>query len=134
MKISFYYNFFYLQLMTNFDQNNTSSSGYPTSNFAQENLGYQQNTTPPPMPNNYMVWAIVVTVLGLCSCIGLVLGIVGIVFASQVSSKYSLGDYVGAQKSANNAKLFSIIGLILDVIGIIINIIYVAVTCFYADK
>lgn len=78
-----------------------------------------------------MVWAIVVTVLGLCSYIGLVLGIVAIVFASQVSSKYSLGDYVGAQKSANNAKLFSIIGLILDVIGIIINIIYFAVTYSY---
>ncbi|MFR9166235.1 MAG: CD225/dispanin family protein [Dysgonomonas sp.] len=57
----------------------------------------------PMMPNNNMPLAIIGTIIGLCGpcCIlGLVIGIVAIVNASNVKSKYSMGDYAGAESSA----------------------------------
>jgi hypothetical protein len=54
------------------------------------------------------VWAILTTVL---CC--LPLGIVSIVFSSQVNSKWALGDAAGAQASSAKAKRFAIIGAII---------------------
>lgn len=87
----------------------------------------QSNAEQPAKPDNYLVLAIVATVLGLCSCIGTIIGIVAIVFATQVDSKYNLGDYAGAESSSKNAKLLSIIGLVIAGLGIIGSIIYYAV-------
>ncbi|MEM9588054.1 MAG: CD225/dispanin family protein, partial [Planctomycetota bacterium] len=42
----------------------------------------------------------------------------GIVFAAQVDSKWNSGDTVGAQSAADNAKKFTLIGLVL---GLVIN-------------
>jgi len=74
------------------------------------------------MPNNNMTLAIVATVLGLCSpcCIGLILGIVAIVMATQVKTKYESGDMAGADSSAKNAKILSYIAIGL----MILNLIY----------
>jgi len=74
------------------------------------------------MPNNNMTLAIVATVLGLCSpcCIGLILGIVAIVMASQVANKYQSGDIAGAESSAKNAKILSYIAIGL----LLLNIVY----------
>lgn len=73
----------------------------------------------PAKPNNNLALAIVSTVLGMCSCIGLVLGIVAIVMATQSNTKYANGDYEGAVKAAKNAKILSFIVLGLVVLGII---------------
>ena len=75
------------------------------------------------MPDNNMALAIVATVLGLCSpcCIGLVLGIVAIVFASQVKKKFEVQDYEGAEKSAKNAKILAFVAIAL----VVLNLIYV---------
>lgn len=54
----------------------------------------------PPKPESYLVGGILTT---LFCC--LPLGIVAIVFASQVDGKYARGDYAGAQDAAKNAKL-----------------------------
>jgi hypothetical protein len=59
----------------------------------------------PPKPDNYLVWAILVTLL---CCIPL--GIVAIVFATQVDSKYALGDDAGAAHASKQARLWSILG------------------------
>jgi len=99
-----------------------STQSEPTQSMFGSNMGGQ-----PVKPNNYLVMAIVATVLGLCSCIGLILGIVAIVYATQVDSKYNLGDYAGAESSAKSAKTFSIISLVVDGIGILINVIYMVV-------
>ncbi|MFP6888022.1 MAG: CD225/dispanin family protein [Opitutales bacterium] len=53
----------------------------------------------PPKPESPMVWAVLAT---LCCCQPL--GVVAIVYATQVDSKYSAGDYNGAQQSAEKAK------------------------------
>ncbi|ROS30488.1 CD225/dispanin family protein [Cellulomonas sp. PhB150] len=74
---------------------------------------YQGGYGPTPPPN-YLVWAILTTVL---CC--LPLGIASIVFSSQVNSKFAQGDYAGAANSSNKAKQFAlwgaIIGLVLGV-------------------
>ena len=56
-----------------------------------------------PAPPNYLVWAILTTVL---CC--LPLGIAAIVFSSQVNSKWMAGDFAGAQEASRKARLFSI--------------------------
>lgn len=79
----------------------------------------------PPMPNNNMPLAIVGTIMGLCSfcCIGLILGIISIVFSTQVKTKYNMGDYYGAVKASKNSKILAIIAIVLGVIGLAYSII-----------
>ena len=57
----------------------------------------------PPMPENYLVWAILST---LFCC--LPLGIVSIISSTKVSSAYAAGDYAGAQKASSDAKKWAI--------------------------
>lgn len=59
----------------------------------------QQLQTPPP---NYLVWAIITTIM---CC--LPFGIVSIVFAAQVNTKWAAGDITGAQNSSKNAKTWA---------------------------
>lgn len=67
---------------------------------------------PPP---NYLAWAIVTTIL---CC--LPFGIVSIVYAAQVNSKWQMGDYEGAKLSSKNAKLWAWISFGIGIAGIII--------------
>jgi hypothetical protein len=60
---------------------------------------------------NYLVWAIVVTLL----CF-LPTGIVAIVYASQVGSKLAAGDVAGARDSSNKAKMWTIISAVIGVV------------------
>ena len=56
-----------------------------------------------PPPPNHLVWAILTTFF---CC--LPLGIVSIVFAAQVNTKWQMGDHAGALDSSNKAKQFAI--------------------------
>ncbi len=51
------------------------------------------------LPKNYLIESILVTIL---CC--LPFGILGIVFASQVNTKFDVGDYEGALKASEEAK------------------------------
>lgn len=75
----------------------------------------EQNATP-IKPNNYMALAIFTTI---CCC--LPLGIVAIVKASKVNEYFALHQYDLSQKAADEAKKWSVIGI---VIGLICQIIY----------
>ncbi len=68
-----------------------------------------QNTTP---PKSYLAWAIIST---LCCC--LPLGIVAIIFATQVNSKLAAGDFDGAKKASERAQLFIILSIVLGLIN-----------------
>ncbi len=63
----------------------------------------QPTRVPPP---NYLVQAILVTIF---CC--LPFGIIAIVFAAQVNSKFTLGDYAGAVEMSEKAKMWSWISL-----------------------
>lgn len=65
-----------------------------------------------PPPSN-LVFGILTT---LFCC--LVPGIVSIVFAAQVNSKWASGDHAGAQDSSRKARLWALVALVL---GIIVN-------------
>lgn len=73
-------------------------------------------------PDNNLVWAIVSTVLCCWP-----LGIVSIIKSTKVNTLWAQGDYVGAQKSADDAKkwaIYSAIGaVVFSVISIIIAIV-----------
>lgn len=60
---------------------------------------------PPPRgvsPPNHLVWAILATLF--CCLPG---GIVAIVYAAQVDTKFNAGDLAGAQAASDNAKQWS---------------------------
>jgi ABC-type multidrug transport system permease subunit len=77
---------------------------------------------PPPRPDNNLVGAILST---LCCC--LPFGIVSIVYAAQVNTKYSVGDYGGAAESAAKSKTWMWWGV---GIGLVLNLIAVLVGAF----
>ncbi|MDR1877242.1 MAG: CD225/dispanin family protein [Flavobacteriaceae bacterium] len=81
----------------------------------------------PPVPNSNMPLAIISTVLTCCSCncVGAILGIIAMVYAGQVNTKYIAQDYIGAENAAKNARILSFVALGMLVLGIILNIIYV---------
>lgn len=87
----------------------------------------EMNQTLPPKPNNHMVMAIVSTVLSVVTCtftyiVPIAGGIVSIVFASQVNSKYNSGDYEGAEKSSKYAKIAWIVSIVAIVGALIYTI------------
>ena len=75
---------------------------------------YGPTAAPPP---SYLGWAIVATVL-FC----LPLGVVAIVFASQVNGKYAVGGYAGAQESSRKARTWAlwstVLGVFLWLVGV----------------
>ncbi|MGV0922677.1 CD225/dispanin family protein [Empedobacter tilapiae] len=98
------------------------------SNQSNQDLNQSQQSSfedIKPKPENNLVLAIIGTILGLCSpcCIGLIVGIVAIVFSNQVNTKYAIGDYAGAEQAAKNTKILAYIALGLGILGVIINIV-----------
>ncbi len=88
------------------------------SNAAQESEA--KNEEPPmPCPDNYLVWAILLTI---CCCVPF--GIVAIVKAASVNDKYRSGDYDGALRASQDAKKWCLIGLIA---GVLFYIVYTAI-------
>jgi len=79
----------------------------------------EQVTQPQAPPPNYLVFAILVTIF-CCQ----ILGIVSIVYAAQVNSKWNAGDHAGALNASKNAKTWALIGLVSGVaIAIIITLL-----------
>ena len=90
----------------------------------QQQPGYgpqQPYDARPPMPDTYLVWAILATLL---CC--LPFGIVSIVKASQVSSLYNQGRYQEAVAASEAAKKWAIwsavAGVVLSIIGFFLGL------------
>lgn len=84
------------------------------------------------VPENYMVLSIVATVIGCVTCctsccVSAILGIIAIVFSSQVSTKYISGDYEGALNSGKTAKTLAIVSLALTGVAFLGTMIYYAI-------
>jgi len=74
-----------------------------------------------PKPDNYLVWSILVTIF---CC--LIPGIVAIIYAAQVDSKWAMGDCAGARAASNSAKTWTLASFVLGLLGIVIYIIVFA--------
>lgn len=83
---------------------NAPTYGAPQYNSAPQYSSAQQyNSAPqysnpserPPIPPNYLVWCILVTIF--CCNIG---GIIAIIYSARVSSRYIAGDYEGAASAS----------------------------------
>lgn len=102
-----------------YNPGNYNQGGYnPTGGYNQGgyNPGGYNTGGRPPMPESYLVWAILATIL---CCVPL--GIVSIVNAAGVSSAYNAGDYDLAVKKSENAKKWAIISAVC---GIVASILY----------
>lgn len=64
-----------------------------------------------PMPKSYLLWAILATIFCCMPA-----GIVAIVFSTQVSSRYFVGDEAGAEKASNRAQIWIIASIVLSII------------------
>ena len=106
------------------------AGGYGAGGYGAGGPGAGGYGGPPPPgqwqgqpPDNYLVWAILSTVL---CC--LPLGIVSIVFSSQVNTKWAIGDQAGALESSRKAKQFAMWSAITHVVLlVVIVIVYVVV-------
>ena len=86
--------------------------GWPGQQPAWQQPAWQQPAWPGRRePDNYLVWAILCTVL---CC--LPLGIVSIVYSTKVSELWAQGRYAEAQSAADNAKKWAIIGAIVGAV------------------
>ncbi|KRG71595.1 CD225/dispanin family protein [Pseudoxanthomonas dokdonensis] len=86
---------------------------------------------PPPAAHghipNYLAWSIISTVLATCLCCPLgLIGIVAIVFSSQVNGKLNQGDIEGARRASANAKTWCWVATAFAIIGLLINIVMLA--------
>lgn len=62
--------------------------------------------------------------LNICSCIGLVFSILGIVHASKANNWYAVGNDMQGDSANQTAKTMTIIALVFAGLGIIGNIVY----------
>lgn len=92
-----------------------------------EQQPFQQASPPSTPPKNWLVESILVTIF---CC--LPFGIAGIVFASQVNSKWAVGDYTGALQSSKDAAKWTKIGFFVGIAFIVIYCLAVFVFGFGA--
>ena len=82
---------------------------------------YQPQQIQPQPPKNWLAESILVTIF---CC--LPFGIVGIVNASQVNTKYSAGDYLGAERSSQEAGKWTKIGFFVGIGLVLLYMLCVA--------
>jgi hypothetical protein len=98
----------------------------------QNCMEFNQTQTPQTQPKNWLVESILVTIF---CC--LPFGVAGIVFASQVNSKYASGDYTGALEASKNAAKWTKIGFFVGIGFIVLYMIFIFAlggTAFWAAR
>lgn len=90
--------------------------------YNNQYAGYSPVYDNEPIPSSYLGWSIAATLL---CC--LPTGIVAIIYASQVSSKWAAGDRMGARRSASLAKTWFWVSF---GVGLLCNILYLALYFF----
>ena len=99
----------------------SSNMNYPASTIIQppprmnSNVTYEENSRFQVPPKTWLVESILAT---LFCC--LPLGIVGIVNATSVESKYHAGDINGATKASENAKRWTLISFGIGIVSVVI--------------
>ncbi|MBR1594266.1 MAG: CD225/dispanin family protein [Alloprevotella sp.] len=96
--------------------------GQPQQAYGQPQYAQNGQAGFQPKPDNYLVWAILVTI---CCCWPL--GIVSIVYSAKVNNLYMTGQYQQAVEAANNAKKWAIISAIAGGVVALLYVIYVVI-------
>jgi hypothetical protein len=112
----------------NYGQQQQPNYGQPQQpNYGQQYNPYGQQQYNPygqqPRKASMMTPAIIATVLGLCSLIGLVLGIFAIIKCNNANKFYSVGDDLHGDEANKSARSLTIGAYIFDVIGFIAGIV-----------
>lgn len=98
----------------------SSNHTYHNNHRYYERNDRYQNGYRPGFRTNWLPWAIVATVVGFfTSCIGAIFGIIAIVQANKANTLYAQGYDREADAANSNARIMTIIGLILAGLGII---------------
>lgn len=93
----------------------------PSGGYGASGPGSGERWSPAePKPPNYLVWAILST---LFCC--LPFGIVSIVFAAQVDSRYNGGDLVGCKRASEKAKAWAIAATLGGIVVIGLGVVAV---------
>jgi hypothetical protein len=113
------------EVATAYNQGNNnyqSNANYNYNNTNNYNNANNYNNNNNGKPNNYLVWAILVTML---CCMPF--GVVGLLKSLKVDRLWKEGDVAGAQRESESCKNFliwgSIIGFIVDVLYFVLNIV-----------
>ena len=79
---------------------NPSIPGQPNSGEEYQPRQFVKPKKPPfPKPDNYLIWSVLAMLL-CCQP----LGVISLVYATQVDSKWSAGNYSGAVEASGKAK------------------------------
>lgn len=92
-----------------------------TAPYGQQPYMQQPYNTPTPH-TNWLPWAILGTILGLGSCVGLIFGIIGIVNANKANTCYLMNDEVNGNIANSSAKSMTLVSLILGAVSVISTI------------
>ena len=107
------------------DFGNSNNYGNPQNPvIVPNNYGNPQGAPAGNRPDNYLVWAILSTIL-CCNILSLPFGIISIVNAAKVNSEWDQGNYSAAENASENAKKFAIITAI---VGFVVNLISVIIS------
>jgi hypothetical protein len=71
---------------------------------------------------NHLPLSITAAVMSLCCCC-IPFGIIPVILSTQVNSKLARGDYVGAQRDSDSAKLWSWISIGIALVFFVLNLI-----------
>ncbi|WP_382303437.1 CD225/dispanin family protein [Haoranjiania flava] len=122
MYINYYKHKNYLIAM-NDQQIPQGQGGYqqqPQQPFSQQNVNPNFQNTGAAPPKTWLVESILVTIF---CC--LPLGVIGIINASKVESKYYAGDVQGSLQASQEAKKWTKIGLICGLVGLVLYVILI---------
>ena len=84
----------------------------PKSSYSRHKTKNSYQDSERPCPSNNLIWAILCTIF-CCQ----ITGIIAIVFAAQVSSKYDENGYAAAKKYSDWAGIMCIVSVILAILG-----------------
>ena len=107
-------------------QNNQYDYQNPYTN-QQQSPQYANNVNSPQAVSN--VAAFIISIASIFLCSNLIFGIVGIVYASKISTLNMIGDFEGAKQANKKSIMWSLIGVAVTILLTIIAVI-IAVTFF----
>lgn len=79
---------------------------------------------------DYKAFSIIIAVVSFLCCggwVGVIFGVLGIVFSSQAKTFYDAGDMVQAEAKSKSARTMCILGIVMIVIGAIMTCILLTV-------